>query len=269
MFKVIKVTICGAAGRMGQRLVRLVSENPDLSLAGAVDRKESPYLGLDAGHVSGVGTLGVPITDDFPKAVEGSRLYIDFSTPEGVEEHVKVASRLGVAAVIGVTGLGEETNAAIKEASGNVPVIIAPNMSFGVNLMYKLVAEAAAILGREYEIEIVETHHNRKKDAPSGTALTLLERLAQARGLDPANCGVYGRHGMPGARGKDEIGVHAVRGGEIVGDHKVIFAGPGEVLEITHRSQSRDALAGGAIRAASWIIGKPPGVYTFKEVLGL
>jgi 4-hydroxy-tetrahydrodipicolinate reductase len=254
---------------MGQRLVQLVAENPDLRLAGAVDRRESPYLGLDAGHIAGVGTLGVAVTDDFIPAAEASKVYLDFSSPEGAEDHLKAAAKIGVAAVIGVTALGEGALETVREASASIPVVLAPNMSFGVNLMYRLAADAAGILGREYEIEIVETPHDRKTDAPSGTALALLERLAAARGHDPAACAVYGRHGTPGARPKDEIGVHAVRGGEIVGTHTVMFAGPGEVLEITHRAQSRDALAGGAIRAAVWIRSKPPGLYTFGDVLGL
>jgi 4-hydroxy-tetrahydrodipicolinate reductase len=263
------VTICGVAGRMGQRLVQLVGENPDLTLTGAVDRPGSPYMGLDAGHIAGVGTLGIPVTDDFAPAAEASRVYLDFSSPEGVADHVRTAARLGVAAVIGVTALGEAALAAIREASKAVPVVLAPNMSFGVNLMYRLAAEAAGILGRDYEIEIVEAHHNRKKDAPSGTALELLRRAAAARGLDPEASAVFGRSGAPGARSRDEIGVHAVRGGEIVGTHTIVFAGPGEILEITHRAQSRDALAGGAVKAAIWIHGKPPGLYSFGDVLGI
>jgi 4-hydroxy-tetrahydrodipicolinate reductase len=254
---------------MGQRLVQLVAENPELALAGAVDRRDSPFLGLDAGHIAGVGTLGVNVADDFGPAAAASRVYLDFSSPEGAEEHVLTAARTGTAAVIGVTALSEKATAVIREAAETIPVVLAPNMSFGVNLMYRIAAEAASVLGPDYEMEIVESHHDRKKDAPSGTALALLDRLAAARGLDPAACAVYGRHGTPGARPRNEIGVHAVRGGEIVGTHTVIFAGPGEVLEITHRAQSRDALAGGAIRAAVWIRGKQPGLYSFGDVLGL
>jgi 4-hydroxy-tetrahydrodipicolinate reductase len=254
---------------MGQRLVQLVGENPELTLAGAVDRRDSPYLGLDAGHIAGMGTLGVIVTGDFASAVEKSGVYLDFSSPEGAVEHVRVAARQGVAAVIGVTALDEKAQAAVREAAASIPVVLAPNMSFGVNLMYRLAAEAAETLGRDYEIEILEAHHSRKRDAPSGTALALLDLLAQARGLDPSACAVFGRSGTPGPRPKDEIGVHAVRGGEIVGTHSVMFAGPGEVLEITHRAQSRDSLAGGAVRAALWIRGKPPGLYSFRDVLGL
>jgi 4-hydroxy-tetrahydrodipicolinate reductase len=254
---------------MGQRLVQLIGENPDLKLVGAVDRRESPYLGLDAGHIAGTGTLGVQVTDDFGQAAGKCRVYLDFSSPEGAEDHVKIAAKAGAAAVIGVTALTDSAIAAINEASARIPVVFAPNMSFGVNLMYRLAAEAAAVLGRDYDIEIVETHHNRKRDAPSGTAIALLGHVAGARGLDPKTCAVYGRQGTPGARRREEIGVHAIRGGEIVGDHKVIFAGPGEILEITHRAHSRDALASGAVKAAFWIQGKKPGLYSFGDVLGL
>ncbi|MDR3154797.1 MAG: 4-hydroxy-tetrahydrodipicolinate reductase [Deltaproteobacteria bacterium] len=265
----ISVTICGAAGRMGQLLTRLVGESPDLTLAGAVDRRESPYLGLDAGQVAGIGALGALIRDSFTPAADGARVYLDFSSPEGVLSHVRAAGREGVAAVIGVTGLGEEVLSAVREESARIPVVLAPNMSFGVNLMYRLASEAARILGREYEAEILEIHHNRKKDAPSGTAMELLARVAASRDLDPKSSAVFGRRGLPGPRAKDEIGVHALRGGDIVGEHTLLFAGPGETLTITHRALSRDSLAGGAVKAAAWVAGKPPGLYSFDQVLGI
>jgi 4-hydroxy-tetrahydrodipicolinate reductase len=254
---------------MGQRLVQLVTACPELALSGAVDRHDSPFFGRDAGEMAGLGPLGVAVTDDFGPAAAAAEVYLDFSSPEGAGDRARAAASAGTAAVIGVTAIPEETVEVIRSAAATVPVVLAPNMSFGVNLMYRLAADAASVLGPDYEIEIVEAHHDRKKDAPSGTALALLDRLAAARGLDPASCAVFGRHGTPGARPRDEIGVHAVRGGEIVGAHTVLFAGPGEIMEITHRAQSRDALAGGAIRAALWIRGKGPGLYTFGDVIGL
>ncbi|MDR1165268.1 MAG: 4-hydroxy-tetrahydrodipicolinate reductase [Deltaproteobacteria bacterium] len=264
----IKILVNGAGGRMGQRLVQLVYENPALSLAGALERADSPHLGKDAGVAAGIGPVGVTIGGSFPFAAKDARVMVDFSSPEGVSASVPQAAQAGIAAVIGVTALGPEILAKIREAAAMIPILHAPNMSFGVNLLYRLVAEASRVLGPDYDAEIIEIHHNRKKDAPSGTALKLLEILADSRDLDPETAKRFGRSGTPGARTRGEIGVHAVRGGDAVGEHTVLFAGPGEVLEISHHAQSRDAFATGAIVGATWIAGKKPGLYSFAEVLG-
>ncbi|MDR2460230.1 MAG: 4-hydroxy-tetrahydrodipicolinate reductase [Deltaproteobacteria bacterium] len=264
----VNIVLCGASGQMGRRLIQLISSSPSLELTGAVEHKDCPFLGHDAGSLAGVAPLGVVLTDDFTQGAKGAQVYLDFSSPRGVGEHVLKAAQLSLAAVIGVTALGTEVEEKLKEAAKKIALLYAPNMSFGMNLMYKIAAEVATLLGKDYNIEIVEAHHNRKKDAPSGTALMLYEKLKAARGIT-SDVKKLGRSNVPGPRTSEEIGIHAVRGGDIVGDHQVIYAGPGEVLEIVHRAQSRDAFVTGALRACQWIIGKPPGLYNFSEVLGI
>jgi 4-hydroxy-tetrahydrodipicolinate reductase len=254
---------------MGRRLIELVLADPRFELAGALERSDSPFIGRDALGADGSAPMGIKVTDDFGKAAAGASVYLDFSSAEGVLPAAESAAVLKIPAVIGVTALDGRIVGRLKELSEIIPILQAPNMSTGVNLLYKLAAAAAAALGEGYDLEIVEAHHRRKKDAPSGTALKILETLCEARGLDPEKAGVFGRSGTPGPRSAREIGVHAVRGGDVIGDHAVIFAGPGELLEITHRAQSRDAFATGALKAALWIVGKEPGFYSYRDVLGL
>ncbi|MDR2340355.1 MAG: 4-hydroxy-tetrahydrodipicolinate reductase [Deltaproteobacteria bacterium] len=265
---VVNVMVAGALGRMGKLLLGLLSQDPRFLLTGALESPECPDIGKDVGELSGVGKLGVTLSQSFPEAAKGASVYLDFSSPQGVSQNIVEADILGVAAVIGVTALDQVILAQLKEASQRIGVLVAPNMSTGVNIMYRVAARMASLLGEDYDIEIVEAHHNRKKDAPSGTAMRLCETICRERDLDPSKAAVFGRHGMPGPRPKGEIGIHAIRGGDIVGDHTVIFAGPGETLELTHRAQTRDAFAKGALKAALWMAGRAPGYYSYAEVLG-
>ena len=267
--RAIPVTVCGALGRMGQRVVAAVAAHPVLTLAGAAERSDNPDLGKDVGLACGAGETGVLASGDFADAAKSSLVYIDFTNPEAVIDHLDAASRLGLSAVIGTTGLDAGQKDVMAEYAKKTPILWAPNMSLGVSLMYKVAKQMAESLGPDFDIEIVEAHHRLKKDAPSGTAARLQEVLAEARGLDPAKSLVCGRQGVVGARSSDEIGVLAVRGGDVVGDHTVMFLGAGERLELVHRASSRDVFAAGAVRAAVWIASKSPGLYSLSDVLGL
>ncbi|MDR2142587.1 MAG: 4-hydroxy-tetrahydrodipicolinate reductase [Deltaproteobacteria bacterium] len=265
----IPIAITGVSGQMGRRLVAGVVERAEFRLVGGTLRPGHAGLGQDLGVLAGVGPLGVLATSDLAAAIKEARVLVDFTTPEALPGHLKEALAAGVALVIGTTGLGEASFALLSEAAQSVPVLWAPNMSLGVNLLYRLVAVAAAALGPDFDLEIFEAHHSRKKDAPSGTALKLAEVLAQARGWSAQEAVVAGREGLVGARPTEEIGVLALRGGDIVGEHTVFFCGQGERLELTHRAQSRDTFAAGALRAALWLVDKKPGLYSINHVLGL
>jgi len=262
----LNIAISGAAGRMGRTLVRLAAADPELALAAALERADHPDLGRDAGELAGADRLGVSIAS----SLEGDiAALIDFSTADAMGDRLALAVARRAAFVVGTTGLDAHAGAALEKAAESVPVLAAPNMSVGVNLLFGLVGDVARRLGKTYDVEIVETHHRFKADAPSGTALRLAERLADALGRDLSRDAVHGRQGRPGPRGAREIGLHAVRAGDVVGDHTVIFASLGERVEITHRAHSRDAFALGALRAAKFLAGKPPGRYEMAEVLGL
>lgn len=262
------VVVTGAAGRMGIQIVRMVKEAKGLALSGAVERPGYP-AGQDAGLIAGVGRLGVDVVDVLGRALAGADVVIDFTSFEASVAHAELCAAKGVALVIGSTGFTPAAKAKIAEAAKRIPVLLSPNMSVGVNVMFDLVRRAAAILGDGYDIELVELHHKLKKDAPSGTAMRLAEVAAEARGLDPAVELTFSRHGMIGERPAREIGVQTIRGGDIVGEHTVFYCGQGERLEITHRATSRDQFARGAVRAAEWIAGKPAGLYDMADVLGL
>jgi len=261
-----RIAVNGAAGRMGRLLVRLISQDPGLELTAALEAREHPQLGRDAGELAGVGPVGIPVQSS---EVPPTDVLVDFSSPLATIARSKEAARVGAAAVIGTTGMTAEQKSEIESLSAQVPVIISPNMSIGVNLLFSLAAQAASLLDENFDIEIVEAHHRRKKDAPSGTAGRLLEAVCEAKGWTPEDVAVYGREGITGERPCEQIGVHAVRGGDIVGDHTVLFAGPGERIELSHRAQSREIFARGAIRVARFISGKPAGLYAMKDVLGL
>jgi 4-hydroxy-tetrahydrodipicolinate reductase len=265
----IPTAVCGALGRMGQRVVQAVNAHEKLHLAAAVERPDCSFLGQDVGLLSGLGVIDVPVEGDFARAVAKAKVYIDFTTPEAVMTNLETASTLGVSAVIGTTGLDAEQQKALAKFAEKMPIVWSPNMSLGVNLMFKVASLVAKSLGPDFDIEIVESHHRLKKDAPSGTALKLHQVVSEARGLDPKASLVTGRSGIPGARTKDEIGVLAVRGGDIVGDHTVLYAGPGERIELTHRAHSRDTFASGAVAAAVWLFSQKPGLYSLADVLGL
>ena len=263
-----KIAIAGASGRMGQMLIEAVHAADDCTLAGALDQVGSSSVGSDAGAFSGQST-GVVITSDLQQGLQPSQFLIDFTRPEGTLAHLQVCRELGISAVIGTTGFTEAQKAEITRIAQDIAIMMAPNMSVGVNVTLKLLEMAAKALSTGYDIEIVEAHHRMKKDAPSGTALKLGEMVAEGVNRNLAEVGVYSRHGMIGERTDKEIGIQTIRAGDIVGEHTVYFAGAGERLELTHRAHSRDNFARGAALAAAWVAGKPNGLYTMFDVLGL
>lgn len=264
-----KVIVAGAAGRMGQRIGYMVNENPQLTYGGAFEAPGSEAIGLDAGEVGGWGKNGVIIQEGLEAVIDAGDVIIDFTFHKATMEFAKLAAEHSTAMVIGTTGLTLENLAELTERSKNFPCVQAPNMAVGVNVLFKLAAKTASILGDDYDIEIIESHHNKKKDAPSGTALKLGEMAAQGVNRDLAEVGVYERYGMIGARTKKEIGIQTIRAGDIVGEHTIYFAGQGERIEITHRAHSRDNFAKGAAVAAAWVVGKENGMYNMFDVLGL
>jgi 4-hydroxy-tetrahydrodipicolinate reductase len=263
----INVSVLGVSGRMGRCLVRAIRESKDLSLSGALASANSPTLGRDAGDVAEAGPVGIPVTADRETALEGADVAIDFTLPGAAVANLEAATARGVPMVIGTTGLDEDCHGAIRRLSHDLPVLVAPNMSLGVNLLFSLVAKASAALGDDYDIEILEAHHRNKVDAPSGTALRIAEIAAGARGRTLADVGLYTRAGQTGPRPRGAIGFAVVRGGDIVGEHQVLYAGTGESLEISHRASDRMTFAYGATAAARWIIGRPPGLYGMADVL--
>ncbi len=265
----IKVIVAGAAGRMGCRLVALIKDSTALMLAGAVEGKGHHALGEDAGEVAGVGRAGVPITDDLSSLLDRAEVVIDFSAPDATLNHLRCAAQHRRAMVIGTTGFSAHELDEVKSLARQVPCVCSPNMSVGINLMYKVLSEMAKTLGDEYDIEVIEAHHRLKKDAPSGTALRIAEVLARAVNRDLNQVAVYERKGLVGERKKTEIGIQTIRAGDIVGDHTVLFGGMGERIEVTHRASSRDTFARGALRAGRWVVRQPPGLYDMMDVLGL
>lgn len=263
-----KITIAGASGRMGHMLIEAVRAADDCLLAGALGRADSPALGADAGAFSGIST-GVLITSDLHQGLQSSQFLIDFTRPEGTLEHLKVCRELGVAAVIGTTGFTEAQKAEIACIAQDIAIMMAPNMSVGVNVTLKLLEMAAKALSTGYDIEIVEAHHRHKVDAPSGTALKMGEVIADALGRDLKECAVYGREGVTGERDPSTIGFATIRGGDIVGDHTVLFAGIGERIEISHKSSSRVTYAQGSLRAVRFLASQKAGLYDMFDVLGL
>ena len=265
--------LMGAAGRMGQALARLVAAGavPGLELAAAVDRADSPLAGQDAGAAAGARPLGVRISGDLDAALAARPgVAVDFSFHAASAAAAPKIDAAGIPWVVGTTGLDDAEKAAVAQAAEKIPVVLSANMSLGVNLLFALVEQAArALKGRGYDCEIVERHHRRKKDAPSGTALFLGEAAARGYGWNLKDVAVDGRSGLVGERPERQIGFHAVRGGDLVGDHAVLFAADGECVELSHRATSRDTLALGALRAAAWLPGRAPGLYGMRDVLGL
>jgi 4-hydroxy-tetrahydrodipicolinate reductase len=264
----VNVVVTGAAGRMGTQIARLVRGAEGMALSGAVERP-GPAVGADAGVLAGLGPVGVPVVEDLAKALAGASVVVDFTSHEVSARHAGLCAERGVPIVIGSTGFTAETKARVAEAARAIPVVLSPNMSVGVNVLFELVREAARVLGDAYDVEVVELHHKLKKDAPSGTAVKLAEVAAAALGRDPAKDLAYARHGMIGERSAREIGVQTLRGGDVVGEHTVFFCGQGERLELTHRATSREQFARGAVRAARWVVGRPAGLYDMADVLGL
>ncbi len=265
----IRAIVAGAAGRMGKRIIEAINNTEGIQLVGAFERGDHPDVGKDAGIVAGVGRLGVEIKDSVSDLLDKGDVLIDFTVPEATYKHVKLVAEKGLSIVIGTTGFSDELLNEIREHAKKVRCVLSPNMSIGVNVMFKVVEELSKILGEEYDIEIVELHHRFKKDAPSGTALKIAQIIAKARGLNLEQTGVYGRRGIVGERSRSELGIHAVRAGDITGEHIVIFGGMGERIEFVHKAHSRDCFARGAVRAAMWVVDQPPGLYDMQDVLGL
>jgi 4-hydroxy-tetrahydrodipicolinate reductase len=264
-----KVIVAGAAGRMGSRLVALIKDSPALTLAGAIEGKGHHALGQDAGEAAGAGRIGVPITNDLTALLTRGEVVIDFSSPEATLVHLRAVAEQRRAMVIGTTGFNAAELDELKSLAKQVPCVLSPNMSVGVNLIFKVISEMARTLGDDYDIEVIEAHHRLKKDAPSGTALKIAEVLARSVNRDLNQVGVYARKGLIGERKKQEIGIQTIRAGDIVGDHTILFGGMGERIEVTHRASSRDTFARGALRAARWVVTQPPGLYDMMDVLNL
>lgn len=263
------IVLAGAAGRMGTRIAALLAETTDLRLEAALEAAGHPALGRDAGELAGAGRLGVPIGADAGAAIARGRVLIEFSMPEATVEHLRVVADSGARAVVGTTGFSTAQRQEIAALGRRAPILVAPNMSVGVTLAFQLLAIMARTLGDDYDVEITEVHHRFKKDAPSGTAQRMAEVIAQALGRDLSSVAVYGRHGVPGERPGKEIGIFSLRSGDVVGEHTVSFGTLGERLELTHRAHSRDTFARGALRAARWIVTRPPGLYSMHDVLGI
>jgi len=264
----LRIVVAGASGRMGRMLVEAVLAAPDCVLTGALDLAGCAALGQDAGAFAGQST-GVAITSDLHAGLTGAQVLIDFTRPEGTLAHLAVCRELGVKAVIGTTGFSDAQKAEITAHAGQVAVMMAPNMSVGVNVVLKLLDQAARALNTGYDIEVIEAHHRHKVDAPSGTALAMGQVLAGALGRDLKDCAVYARQGVTGERDPSSIGFATIRGGDIVGDHTVLFAGTGERIEISHKSSSRAGYAQGSLRAARFLAGHATGLFTMNDVLGL
>ena len=264
-----KVIIAGAAGRMGRRIGYMVNEHPELQVAAGFERSDSPDVGRDMGDLGGYGTNGVKVADNLAAVIDQGDVIIDFTFHEATMKIARQAAQQNRAMVIGTTGLSPENLQELAELCNNIPCVQAPNMAVGVNVLFKLAAKVAAILGNDYDMEIVEAHHRMKKDAPSGTAMKLGEMMAEAVGRDLERDGVFARHGIIGERTDNEIGLQTIRAGDIVGEHTVYFAGAGERLELTHRAHSRDNFARGAALAAAWVTKQPNGLYNMFDVLGL
>jgi 4-hydroxy-tetrahydrodipicolinate reductase len=265
----INIIVCGAAGRMGKLLVSLVHEHQDTRLVGAIEAGGHWAIGKDAGEVAGIGPMGVKVTGDYAAMAAPDTVTLDFTVPEAALAHLQTAVEKGAAIVIGTTGWSAAQRAEADQLAPKTRSLIAANMSVGVNVLQKIVAEVARILKEGFDPEIVEIHHRFKADAPSGTALALGRTIAAAQGKDFDKTAKLARQGMTGQRTDDEIGIVALRGGDVIGDHTVVFAGFAERLELTHRAQSRECLARGALRAALWLPGQKPGLYSMKDVLGL
>jgi 4-hydroxy-tetrahydrodipicolinate reductase len=265
----LNVALLGATGRMGRTLVPLVASSRDLRLSGALAATDDAAIGHDAGVLAGTAPLGVVVTGDLDRALEGAGVAIDFTLPGPSLEHARRCAAGSLPMVIGTTGHDEAARAELASIAGSIPIVLAPNMSLGVNLLFKLAELAARALDSEYDAEILEAHHRHKVDAPSGTALGLGRAVARGRGTTLENLQLPSRQGATGPRPSGGIGFAVVRGGEIVGDHRVVFAGPGERVELAHHAEDRSGFARGALVAARWVAGRPPGLYSMLDVLGL
>ena len=264
----IHIAVAGAAGRMGGRIIQMIQKSEGFTLSGAFERPDHPLIGKDAGSITGIGESGIQLKKDIGEAVEGADVLIDFTTPECTLHDMRYIAKTGQAMVIGTTGIAGRNREELQSLAQSIRCVISPNMSIGVNVLFKVVGDLARILREGYDMEILEAHHRLKKDAPSGTALHLAAILATTTGRNLDVDAVYERKGFIGERRDAEIGIQAIRAGDIVGEHTVIFAGVGERIEVTHRAHSRDNFAKGALLAAAWVITQPNGLYDMQDVLG-
>lgn len=264
----VNVIVCGAFGRMGQRIINVISETPGVNFTGATESPSHPRCGKDIEFSKDGNISKVKVSENISDVSKDADVIIDFTRPDATEKALRFAGESGKAIVIGTTGFSDEQKTLIEKTAKTIPVVFSPNMSIGVNLLFELTAMTAKILNDGYDVEVLEAHHRNKVDAPSGTAAKLAEIIADTLKRDLEKSGVYGRHGIVGERKSDEIGIHSIRGGAIVGDHTVLFAGSDERIELTHRAQSRDAFARGAVHAAIFASEKSSGLYSMKDVLG-
>ncbi len=265
----LKIIVAGAAGRMGKRIIQMIHQNEETALAGAFERPDHPSVDKDAGLEAGVGQLGIKIAASLKDVIDRGEVLIDFTTPQATLENIRAVAAQGLAMVIGTTGMTGDALREIERLAKEIRCVMAPNMSVGINVMFKLVRDMAQILGKDFDMEILEVHHRLKKDAPSGTAIRLAQILAEVSGRDPEKVGIYKRKGIIGKRTDEEIGMQALRAGDITGEHMVMFGGIGERLELIHRAHNRDNFARGAVRAAIWVVKRQEGLYDMQDVLGL
>jgi 4-hydroxy-tetrahydrodipicolinate reductase len=265
----LNIIVSGAAGRMGARIITLSKNYENLKIIGALEHKDHRSIGADIGEIIGVGKIGVPLSHDIEDIKGEADVLIDFSTPDATIKLSKAVAAKQIAMVIGTTGLKREEIAEISSTCRTIPCVLAPNMSVGVNLLLKILKDIAKVLGDDYDVEVIESHHRLKKDAPSGTALRMAQVLAEALNRNLDETAVYTRKGIIGERNRREIGIQTIRAGDIVGEHTVLFGGLGERIEVTHRASSRDTFARGALKAALWVSRQKPGFYDMQDVLGL
>ncbi len=265
----VKAIVAGAAGRMGVRIIQTILQRSDLAIVGAFERRDHPLVGQDLGQVAGVEALGIRLAASLEEIADRGEVVIDFTTPAATLENVRIASVHGLSMVIGTTGLSGQILEKVRETAKIIRCVMSPNMSVGVNVMFRVAAEMARLLGSDYDVEILEVHHRMKKDAPSGTAMRLAHVLSSATGRDLEKAAVYHRQGNIGERTDQEIGIQTLRAGDITGEHTVMFGGIGERLELIHRAHNRDNFARGAVKAALWVVQQPPGLYDMQDVLGL
>ncbi|MBX6770577.1 MAG: 4-hydroxy-tetrahydrodipicolinate reductase [Chloroflexi bacterium] len=263
----LRLIVHGAAGRMGREVIRAAAADPAFTVAAALVRPGSPQLGLDAGVVAGAGPLGVELSADVPAGLAAGEVAVDFSTPAAAVEFAHAAADAGRPLVVATTGIASEQLEAVKEEARRIPLLIAPNLSVGISVLAGLLPMITRALGDDYDVEVIEVHHRHKKDAPSGTAIRLAEAVAAARGRALVDVERYGRRGIA-PRAPGEIGMHAVRAGGVVGEHRLLFVSEGEEIEIAHRAFSRQTFALGALRAARFLVDRPPGLYTMEDVVG-
>jgi len=265
----VNAVVAGGAGRMGGRIIQLIQKSAEISLSGAFEKPGHPAIGKDVGEVVGLGKIGLDLKGDIRKVMKDADVLIDFTTPESTLNNIRFIAKTGQAMVIGTTGITGEREKEVNQLAQTIRCVMSPNMSVGVNLLFKVVADVSRILSKDWDMEVVESHHRLKKDAPSGTAMRLAKILANSTGRDLEKDAVYERRGYIGVRKDEEIGIQAIRAGDIVGEHTVIFAGVGERIEITHRAHSRDNFARGALLACTWVVRQVNGLYDMQDVLAL